>query len=363
MSCRVRYQGSRMSSSTFSLARLGWRPFHSQQLTLEDLETAYPARVSSVHRSGLVVISEQGTTTVTLPQKLLDALQLPTTVGDWLLVEHAAPRVQRVIAPYSVIKRHAAGTDHRLQSIAANLDTLFVVTSCNDDFNLSRLERYLALAFEAQVEPVIAITKTDLCDNPEQYIDQANSLGTTATVIALNAMDATAVATLDPWLRPGQTVAFVGSSGVGKSTLVNTLMGQSQQTTGGIREDDSRGRHTTTSREMFPLDSGAWIIDTPGMRELKIGAIDSGLRTVFDNIESLASQCHFRDCRHEAETGCAVLAAIASGTLDPRRLASYHKLQREAALAQMSNRERRARDKQFGRMTNSAMKVKEKYKR
>ncbi len=219
-----------MSSSTFSLARLGWRPVHSQQLTLEDLETAYPARVSSVHRSGLVVVSEQGTATVTIPPRLLDALELPITVGDWVLIEHAAPRVQRVITPYSVIKRHAAGTDHRVQTIAANLDTLFVVTSCNDDFNLSRLERYLALAFDAQVEPVIVITKADLCDNPETYIDQATSLGTSAMVVAVNGMDVAAAAALTPWLRSGQTVAFVGSSGVGKSTLVNTLMGQSQQT-------------------------------------------------------------------------------------------------------------------------------------
>ena len=355
--------GSRMSSSTFSLARLGWRPFHSQQLTLEDLETAHPARVSSVHRNGLVVVSEQGTATVTVPPRLLDSLELPVTVGDWVLIEHAAPRVQRVIAPYSVIKRHAAGTEHRLQTIAANLDTLFVVTSCNDDFNLSRLERYLALAFEARVDPVIVITKADLCESPDPYIDEANALGTSAMVVAVNAVDVTAATTLAPWLQSGQTVAFVGSSGVGKSTLVNTLIGQSHQATAGIREDDSRGRHTTTAREMFPLDSGAWIIDTPGMRELKIGAIDSGLRTVFDNIESLASQCHFRDCRHESEAGCAVLAAISAGALDPRRLASYHKLQREAALAEMSIRERRARDRQFGRMTASAMKIKEKRKR
>lgn len=352
-----------MTSSPLSLARLGWRPFHSQQLTLEDLDSSHPARVSNVHRSGLTVLSEQGTTTVTVPPRLLNSQETPITVGDWLLIENAAPRVQRVLTPHSLIKRQAAGAEHRWQPIAANLDTLFVVTSCNDDFNLSRLERYLALAFEARVEPVIAITKADLCSSPDAYIEQANALGTTATVVALNAMDGKASKALAPWLQPGQTVAFVGSSGVGKSTLVNTLLGQSQQETGGIREDDSKGRHTTTSREMFPLDSGAWIIDTPGMRELKIGAIDSGLRTVFDNIESLASQCHFRDCHHESEAGCAVLAAIANGTLDPRRLASYRKLQREAALAEMSTRERRARDRQFGRMADSAMKSKERRKR
>lgn len=352
-----------MSSPAFSLAQLGWRPFHSQQLTLQDLDTAHPARVAAVHRSGLAVVSEQGTTTVTVPPRLLDSLELPITVGDWVLVEHAAPRVQRVVSPYSVIKRHAAGTDHRLQTIAANLDTLFVVTSCNDDFNPSRLERYLAVAFDARVEPVIVITKADLCAGPEPYVDQANALGTNAAVVALNAMDADSVTTLAPWLQAGQTVAFVGSSGVGKSTLVNTLIGNSRQATAGIREDDSKGRHTTTSREMFALDSGAWVIDTPGMRELRIGAIDAGLRTVFDNIESLAAQCRFRDCHHEAEAGCAVLAAIAAGQLDARRLASYRKLQREAALAQMSTSERRARDRKFGRMVSSAMRVKKKLKR
>lgn len=350
-------------SSSISLAGLGWRPFHSQQLTLDDLETGYPARVSSVHRSGLAVISEQGMANVTVPPRLIEARELPITVGDWVLVEHDAPRVQRVISPYSLVKRQAAGTDHRLQTIAANLDTLFVVTSCNDDFNPSRLERYLAVAFEAQVEPVIVITKADQCDSAEPFIEAAKGLGTTAAVIAVNATEATAATALQPWLQPGQTVAFVGSSGVGKSTLVNTLTGKSQQTTSGIREDDSKGRHTTTSREMFALDGGAWVIDTPGMRELKVGAVESGLRMVFDDIETLARQCRFRDCRHESEAGCAVLAAIASGELDARRLASYHKLQREAAWAEMSTRERRARDRQFGRMTSSAMEVKKKYKR
>lgn len=352
-----------MSSTTFSLARLGWRAFHSQQLTLGELETAHPARVRSVHRSGLVVIHEHGTATVSAPPRLLDSVELPITVGDWVLVESAAPRVQRVITPYSVIKRHAAGTDHRLQSIAANLDTLFVVTSCNDDFNLSRLERYLAVAYDAQVEPVIVLTKADLCDDTEALIDQARSVASNTAILAVNAMEVTSVAALAPWLQAGQTVAFVGSSGVGKSTLVNTLVGNAQQTTGGIRENDSKGRHTTTSREMFALESGAWVIDTPGMRELKIGAVDAGLRAVFDNIETLAVQCHFRDCRHETETGCAVLAAIRDGRLDPRRLASYHKLQRESAHAEMSTRERRARDRHFGRIQATAMSIKQKRKR
>ena len=349
-------------SSAFSLSSLGWRPFHSQQLTLTELESSFPARVSSVHRNGLIVLSEQGTSSVTVPPLVSATLAAPITVGDWVMVEAGSPRVQRAIKPFSVISRQAAGTQARTQSIAANLDTLFVVTSCNDDFNPSRLERYLAVAFEAKVEPVVVLTKADLCDDVTPLIEQVQRLARQLSGIAVNATDANSLSGLQPWLQAGQTVAFVGSSGVGKSTLVNTLSGMQPQSTGGIREHDSKGRHTTTSREMFALDSGAWIIDTPGMREFKIGAVESGLRTVFDNVETLASQCRFRDCRHETEAGCAVLAAVANGQLDARRLASYRKLQREAAHAVMTTKERRELSRQFGRMHASAMRIRKKSK-
>jgi ribosome biogenesis GTPase / thiamine phosphate phosphatase len=345
-----------------SLLQLGWRPFHSQQLSLEELESAYPARVTNVHRSGLIALSERGSPSVAIPPRVTEQLDRPVTVGDWVLIENEAPRVQRVLSAYGLITRVAAGTEHRLQAIAANLDTLFVVTSCNHDFNRSRLERYLAVAYEARVEPVIVLTKADLSDHVDDLIDQARSLANTLQVVAVNATESTATASLDPWVQSGQTVAFVGSSGVGKSTLVNTLLGHVSQTTADVREDDSRGRHTTTAREMFALASGAWVIDTPGMRELKVGAVDSGLRTVFDNIEALATQCHFRDCRHESESGCAVLAAITTGQLDSRRLASYRKLQREAALSSMTTAARRERDRRFGRMSASAMQIKRKNK-
>jgi ribosome biogenesis GTPase / thiamine phosphate phosphatase len=348
--------------SLLSLLQLGWRPFHSQQLSLEDFESAHPARVTSVHRSGLTVLSERGSHNVTIPPRVIEQLDRPVTVGDWTLIENEAPRVQRLLAAYGAITRVAAGSEYRLQAIAANLDTLFVVSSCNQDFNRSRLERYLAIAYEAQVEPVIVLTKADLCDHVDDLVEQARSLANSVQVVAVNGTEPAAVTSLDPWVQPGQTVAFVGSSGVGKSTLVNTLIGLSSQATAGVREADSRGRHTTTAREMFALASGAWVIDTPGMRELKVGAVDSGLRTVFDNIEALAAQCHFRDCRHEFESGCAVLAAIETGQLDSRRLASYRKLQREAAFSSMSHAARRERDRRFGRMTASAMQIKRKNK-
>jgi ribosome biogenesis GTPase len=324
---------------------------------MEDLEAAYPARVCSVHRSGLIVLSERGTMPVSVPRRLSDAQAGGITVGDWVLVDNDAPRVVGLIQPHSVIVRTAAGSDHRQQAIAANLDTLFVVTSCNEDFNPSRLERYLALAFESHVEPVIVLTKTDLCADIGHFVQQASRLAPRIEVVAVNALEPASSAQLATWLQPGQTVAFVGSSGVGKSTLVNTLAGASQPTAG-VREDDAKGRHTTTTREMFALDSGAWVIDTPGMRELKVGAVQSGLGTVFQNIESLAANCRFRDCRHSGEAGCAVLAAVASGELDERRLASYRKLQREAANAAMARHERHARERKFGRMVASALELK-----
>jgi ribosome biogenesis GTPase len=251
----------------------------------------------------------------------------------------------------------AAGMQTRRQLIAANVDTLFVVTSCNDDFNLSRLERYFALAFEAHVEPIVVLTKADLCPDVDVYLDQLRATAPRMIVVAVNAMARQSANEFESWLMPGQTVAFVGSSGVGKSTLVNTLLGSDAQPTSAIRENDAKGRHTTTSRQMLRLPTGAWVIDTPGMRELKLGAADEGVRTVFDDIQALAQTCRFRDCTHESENGCAVLAAIASGHLDERRYGNFRKLQREAANAARTVHERHERERQFGRMVKSFKKL------
>ena len=346
-----------MSLQTFSLDQLGWRPHYAQNLTLTDFEAGYPARVMAVHRSGLSVLSSRGSATVVLPPSLVGTDQ-GVAVGDWVMVDREADRVIRLIERYSLIARVAAGGDHRRQSIAANLDTLFVVTSCNDDFNASRLERYLALAFDAGVEPVIVLTKADLCEHIDGYLATAKRIQAKVAVVAVNAMDTSSVAQLAPWLARGQTVAFVGSSGVGKSTLANSLMGDSTQQTGGIREDDARGRHTTTAREMFPTTSGAWIIDTPGMRELRVGAAPTALAAVFDDIDALAAQCRFHDCQHSGDAGCAVEQAIAAGALDVRRVANYRKLQRETAQAQRSERERREQSRRFGAMGKEAVRLK-----
>jgi ribosome biogenesis GTPase len=350
-------------SSTSSLSQLGWRPFFSQQLTLNELETLRPARVVSVQRNALDAMTEHGPLRVTLPGALLQSgLAAVAAVGDWVLIEPDTSRVARVLERQSVIARLAAGDETRQQLIAANIDTLFVVTSFNEDFNVSRLERYFALAFEAHIEPVVILTKADLCADVDVYLDQLRATAPRVVAVAVDATTRDDLDALSAWLTPGQTVAFVGSSGVGKSTLVNTLMGAGVQSTGTIREDDAKGRHTTTSRQMLALPSGAWVIDTPGMRELKIGAAEEGVRAVFDDIEALAQSCRFRDCMHESETGCAVLAAIDSGQLDERRLRSFHKLQREAANATRTLQERRERDRRFGKMVKSVMAIKQRKK-
>lgn len=343
-------------SSIFSLSQLGWRPCFSQQLTLDELTTLLPARVMSVHRNALDVATEQGPVRVTLPGVLLNSGFVTVTVGDWLLVTPGTQRVARVLERQSVISRLAAGEQTRHQLVAANVDSLFVVTSCNDDFNVARLERYFALAFDAHIEPVVVLTKADRCTDVDKYLDALRDAAPRITAVAVNALSHDSCAVLEPWLVTGQTVTFVGSSGVGKSTLVNTLSGTNLQATHGIREDDARGRHTTTSRQMFALSSGAWVIDTPGMRELKIGAAEAGVQAVFDDIEALARTCRFRNCTHTVESECAVLNAIAASQLDERRLRSYRKLQREAANAARTIHERHERERRFGKMHKSILK-------
>ena len=232
---------------------LGWKPFFSQQLSLDDLAAASPVRVTEVHRTGLHVLGE-GIDAIVPPG--LDA-----TVGDWLLYDANQPTHSRLLERTSLFERRAAGTGRKRQLIAANVDTVFIVSSCNRDFNVARLERYVAMAFEAEVTPVILLTKADLCDDPAPYVEAARAISDRVTVEALNALSDEPNDRLAPWCKPGQTVAFLGSSGVGKSTLVNTLLNESVADTAAIRDDDSKGRHTTSRRQLHfsPDGCGCWI--------------------------------------------------------------------------------------------------------
>ncbi|MCV2892619.1 ribosome small subunit-dependent GTPase A [Lentibacter sp. XHP0401] len=333
------------------LPALGWHPFFAQQISVEDLAATPPVRVVEVHRTGLHVLGDGIDTT--LPPRA------DVTVGDWLMLDSSRPRSSRVLERTSLIKRRAPGTDRQEQLIAANIDTAFIVTSCNQDFNVARLERYVALAFEARITPVIVVTKTDLVTDPQSYIDAACSVSEMIDVVALDARGDAPRIELTPWCKPGKTVAFLGSSGVGKSTLANALLESQSIETQTIREDDAKGRHTTTRRELHAAPNGCLILDTPGMRELQLTDAAEGINDLFADIQELAARCRFNDCQHETEPGCAVLKSIDEGILDASRLGRWRKLMAEDAFNSASLAERRSRDKAFGKMVRGAKKLKD----
>jgi ribosome biogenesis GTPase / thiamine phosphate phosphatase len=337
-----------------ALATLGWRQHFQSQVDPDSTDT--PARIMSVHRGRVEIAQESGHTSIELHG---NSATLGLTVGDWVLLDAEKSQITTRLQPFALFQRRAAGTAGDVQAIAANVDTLFVVTSANRDFNVARLERYLAIAHDAGAFPVIVITKKDLAESPQDYVWAAGKLSAGILVEALDARDQDQVAVLRTWCREGQTVALLGSSGVGKSTIINTLSGSDQHTSA-AREDDQRGRHTTTSRSMHLLPDGGWLIDTPGMRELQLVDVGDALDDVFSDVAALAGQCRFTDCGHESEPGCAVQKAIANDTLDPERLRRYQKLQREDRRNTESIAERRSRDKHFGKMIKSVLGEKKK---
>jgi len=332
-----------------TLTDLGWRPLFAAQLDAGDTSLS-PARVMAVHRGRVEIAGDEVAASAVVPPGIAAT---GVAVGDWVLV-NAAGRVARVLQRAGVFKRRAPGESAELQWLAANVDTVFVVTSANRDFNVARLERYLALAHDAGAWPVIVITKADAVDSTAEFVAAARRLAPGLVVEALDARDPGAVRCLEPWCETGQTVVLLGSSGVGKSTLVNSLTGSGQDTRA-VRADDQRGRHTTTSRSMHRLPAGGWLIDTPGLRELRLADVGSALDEVFAEIADHARQCRFADCSHEAEPGCGVQAAIAAGALEPARLARYRKLKAEDRRNSESLAKRRHRDRSLGRYYKSVM--------
>lgn len=306
-----------------TLEELGWSGFFQAQL-LPDEGGFVPMRVVNVHRSRLSAMFEGGTMDLALPAHTNTSA---FTVGDWVLAEPSSHVLARRLTRKTVLQRRIAGKE-TLQLAGANIDTLFIVTSCNFDFNIARLERYLALANEAGTDPVVLLTKADMAPDAAALREQAAALQRELEVVILQPHALDAGTQLARWCGKGQTVAAVGSSGVGKSTLVNALSGASQETAA-IRENDSKGRHTTTSRSLHAMTAGGWIIDTPGLRSLHVSDSAGGIDMLFAEISELAPLCRFRDCTHAHEPGCAVREAADKGLIDPERLIRWRKLVEE----------------------------------
>ena len=313
-----------------ALRALGWKDAFARHLPSQYAQLNHQIhRVTQVQRTGLVVAPPLGSGGVEVPVSgkwFQRPEQERPTVGDWIIVDSGSGALVDCLPRTSLLARLSPAGNGNLQLIAANVDTALVVTSCNADFSIARLERYVSVVLEAGIEPVVVLTKTDLVQQPNIYTQPLIDAFPKTQWLALNALEATAAEALEPWCGEGQTIALLGSSGVGKSTLVNTLMGAQTQRTQAIREEDGKGRHTTTARSAHLLPQGGVILDSPGMREFQMTEASAGVAELFADIERLAQACRFRDCAHNAEPGCAVQAAIAAGQLDQRRLDSYNKL-------------------------------------
>ncbi len=331
-----------MQSTDETLEELGWRTFFSAQVSPEETLQCLPVRVMTVHRGKIAVKGEGSQLSITpyFPGALPSDDH--PTIGDWVMINSATMQPTRVLQRLNLFKRRAPGDRRKEQMIAANVDALFIVASCNQDFSVARIERYLVLARDVGVSPVVVLTKSDLTKTADAFAAATRAIEPGLRVEIVNGRDPASAACLAVWCGKGKTVALLGSSGVGKSTLVNTLCGSESIATQAVRAHDDTGRHTTTVRKMYRLDRGGWLLDTPGMRELQLSEAAAGVSEIFDDLLLVAQRCRFSDCAHGSEPGCAVQAAIAEGTLASERFSRWRQLTEEEgfAVANLSRRRR-----------------------
>ena len=340
-----------------------WRNFRTLSDRGEAGLASCLARVIAVERTGLTVAPHLNAPDGHIPVSgrwFRGDEETRPTIGDWVVIDSQTGMLLDMLPRRSVIKRvNPLGA---LQLIAANVDAALIVTSCNADFSLERLERYLSVVLEANITPVLVLTKIDLAKDPGIFIEALSKRFPEIAQVAVDALSEGAVAALTPWCTQGQTIVLLGSSGVGKSTLVNALSGAAVQQTAAIREEDGKGRHTTTKRSLHRLPQGGVILDIPGMRELQLAKAEEGIEELFADLEVLAATCRFNDCSHASEPGCAVRAAIDSSELDEERLRHYQSLKAEESRNRETLAARHARHRAFGRKTRAAARAKQQSK-
>jgi ribosome biogenesis GTPase len=333
----------------YELSALGFSPFFERQLHSVDGRALIPARVAAEHRGGYEVWSRTSSGRAQLAGRLrleLDGACLPG-VGDWVVLrDDPGPDrtavIEGVLKRRTVFTRGAAGREHRAQVVAANVDVVFAVCGLDADFNLRRIERYLARIWASGAQPAVVLNKADICDDLASRVAEVESHCAGVPAYVTSALRCEGIETMRTSIHDGLTVALVGSSGAGKSTLVNALLGEERMSTGEVRARDGRGGHVTTHRQLVVLPGGGVLLDTPGMRELQLVDGD-GLDSVFGDIAAFAAGCRYRDCRHDTEPGCAVKAAVESGELDADRLEHFRKLEREARANELRQNEHKRR--------------------
>ena len=356
-----------MNNISHSIEKLGFDNWFQENVDPESLEDLEIARVIAVHKDSYTITNGETDVFAELIGRILYSASSPIdypSVGDWVLAkfydENTFSIIHRIIKRKSLLKRKTPGKKVDFQLIAANIDAAFIVQSLDDNFNLRRLERYLVMINESNIRPIVLLSKSDLITSEEvtSRIGDIHKIMPRLLVQPFSNENESGLKNVRDLLTAGQTYCLLGSSGVGKTTLLNNLIGESVFKTKTVREKDSKGRHATTHRQLIKLESGAMVIDTPGMRELGNFSVDSGLDETFDEIVELSKQCQFNDCTHSIEKGCAVLHAVERGKLSEKRYQNYIKMSKESAFNEMSYLEKRKKDKQFGKYIKTVMKHK-----